>query len=511
MEVGSAVEDLRFEDGHGLFGFGPRGGAGVRVPRGSDDHDVLQARALFVRDGGGAKLLVVGLDLASGSRIVHRALVEALAKHGRPLLRGEVCVVGTHTHSGPGHYFGNLYDVFGQRPASYRREVATEIVRRALAASVRAMSEPRECEVGVAEKVLWGAGRNRSLGAFLANFDGDPGRWSETMGPRYSPPIHLSPEERSVDPRLRVIAFVGAGDRRVLATWATWCCHAACFGPAPLRAYHRDWPGVAVDHVEREARAASFAFIHQGANGDVTALPSGARRVARPVERIRAIGEAVGAAWVEAVGDAARAAVSGRLEVGYRTMRAESCGLPEFEIGQSVVAGSEEADPGYLVRAFGEARRWPFGRSPHYPKLPALGPLQRLLRARLRPSPEHPLSLLRLGSHVFFASPFEQTTAAAWRTEQALATTWLRKRGEALTFSPLGLVSDYAGYLTTAEEYALQQYEGGHTLYGPEQRPTLERLWSDMIGTGPLDPTAPTTGPAEPELESRVREIVDVL
>ena len=30
-----------------------------------------------------------------------------------------------------------------------------------------------------------------------------------------------------------------------------------------------------------------------------------------------------------------------------------------------------------------------------------------------------------------------------------------------------GYANDYGGYVTTREEYATQQYEGGHTLFGP--------------------------------------------
>ena len=51
MRIGTGVEALSFADGHGLFGFGPRGGQGINVPAGSEDHDTLHARALYLEDG----------------------------------------------------------------------------------------------------------------------------------------------------------------------------------------------------------------------------------------------------------------------------------------------------------------------------------------------------------------------------------------------------------------------------------------------------------------------------
>lgn len=514
MRVGTGVDKLIFDDGHGLFGFGPNGGIGVNTPVGSNDHDTLQARALYIEEGT-QRLLVVGFDLASGSRIIHQALLEGLAKVGHRFSPGELCVVGTHSHSAPGHYFGNLYDVFGQKPALYREVVASEIVRRGLKAARRALDAPVECKAAVARRVLWGAGRNRSLRSFVNNFEGDVGRWRATLGIEVPP--GLSPEEQAVDPHLDVVAFFAKDGGRPLATWATWCCHAASSPPQPLRPYHRDWPGVAVDLLEKEAQVVPFAMIHQRANGDVTALPSGELRNAQPMVRVRQLGERVGAAWRAALEEASDRAREGAtntpFEVGALVFDPERHGLPRFEIGQSVIAGSEEADPGLLVKTFGEARRFPWRSSPHRPKLPALGPLQSLLRrhASLRPSPEHPLWIIRFGSHLVFASPFEQTTFAAWTTARAITNAWRAARGEDVTSSPLGLAGDYAGYVTTSLEYDLQEYEGGHTIYGRDQREALERLWTSMIRSGPLDATKARFERRDPTFEERVRRLVDVL
>jgi neutral ceramidase len=50
------------------------------------------------------------------------------------------------------------------------------------------------------------------------------------------------------------------------------------------------------------------------------------------------------------------------------------------------------------------------------------------------------------------------------------------------------VANEYFGYVTTPDEYALQFYEGGHTLYGPQTQPFLEahlsRLAAETITDG---------------------------
>jgi neutral ceramidase len=510
IRVGTGRDDLSFPDGLGLFGFGPGGGRGFAVPAGSDDADTLQARALYI-ERGPERLLVVSFDLGSGSRVVHRALLDALARDGVQLAPGQLMVVGTHTHSAPGHYHETLYGVLGQWPLFYRADVVAELVRKGLSAARQALRDSTPCRVGVAHEVLWGAARNRSLRPFLENFGGDPTPWSDELKDELgvSAPPGATPEERAVDPRLTVVAFVGANDEP-LATWATWCCHPATFRRAAQRRYHRDWPGVAVDAVEKRG-VAPFAMVHMGANGDATPLPSGAPRQADEIGRVRELGEKVAAAWQRGFDAAASRAADAPFEVRFRSFVPRDEGLPPFEIGSSVLIGSEEFDPSVVVKVWSEATTFPWRSDPQRPKLPALGPLQYLLRRLppLQPAAEHPLWLLRLGSHLFFASPFEQTTYAARTTEKALRAAWERAYGEKITASPVGLAGDFAGYLTTPNEFEHQNYEGAHTLYGRDQLAVLGRAWERMALEERTYADAPAT--REAALEARVNEALSQL
>jgi neutral ceramidase len=75
-----------------------------------------------------------------------------------------------------------------------------------------------------------------------------------------------------------------------------------------------------------------------------------------------------------------------------------------------------------------------------------------------------PLGLVRIGQLVLVVGPAEFTTMAGRRIRAAVAL----ELGIAPKYVVIaGYANDYAGYVTTREEYDSQQYEGGHTLFGP--------------------------------------------
>jgi neutral ceramidase len=75
-----------------------------------------------------------------------------------------------------------------------------------------------------------------------------------------------------------------------------------------------------------------------------------------------------------------------------------------------------------------------------------------------------PLGLVKIGQLVLVVGPAEFTTMSGRRIRVAV--------GKDLGIDSRYVViaayaNDYAGYVTTREEYQSQQYEGGHTLFGP--------------------------------------------
>ena len=75
-----------------------------------------------------------------------------------------------------------------------------------------------------------------------------------------------------------------------------------------------------------------------------------------------------------------------------------------------------------------------------------------------------PLQIIVIGQLAFVGCPGEYTVTAGKRLEMTILNV-LRERGvESVIMCPYS--NAYMGYVTTFEEYQLQNYEGGHTVYG---------------------------------------------
>jgi len=135
--------------------------------------------------------------------------------------------------------------------------------------------------------------------------------------------------------------------------------------------------------------------------------------------------------------------------------------------GLPLIAGAEDARSSLHPRVHeGMTRRRP--RAPHGTKWPL--PLPRFFNRLCHAATVHRLHRVHIGDHCFFTVPGEPTAAAGARIGAAL-----RELDGVQSASPIGYANDYAGYVTTPEEYALQHYEGASTMYGTDTVPTLIR------------------------------------
>ena len=85
----------------------------------------------------------------------------------------------------------------------------------------------------------------------------------------------------------------------------------------------------------------------------------------------------------------------------------------------------------------------------------------------------HSVTVARIGQLVILALPAEVTTMAGRRLRDSV----MRELGDWAHYIVLaGYANGYAGYVTTPEEYRLQQYEGGHTLHGQWSLPAYQQV-----------------------------------
>lgn len=116
-----------------------------------------------------------------------------------------------------------------------------------------------------------------------------------------------------------------------------------------------------------------------------------------------------------------------------------------------------------------------------------------------------PVSILKVGQFGVLAGPGEFTIMAGRRIKKSV----LEVNGTGLKHLVFCGYSDaYAGYVTTREEYATQQYEGGSTHFGPwtlaAYRQNLSRLAEKLVNPaldpwGIAEPVVPITSPVTPD------------
>ncbi len=116
-----------------------------------------------------------------------------------------------------------------------------------------------------------------------------------------------------------------------------------------------------------------------------------------------------------------------------------------------------------------------------------------------------PFQLFRIGNLAIIGLPWEVTTMAGRRIRETLLDV-LREDG--VDFAVInGLSNDYVSYLTTREEYAVQQYEGASNQFGPWSLAVVQqevrRLALDLRAGRPTSP-----GPEAPSSVAQPQQVL---
>jgi len=419
----------------------------------------LMVRAMCVEDEHGRRAALCVADLMSASRYLHEKAASLLARRVG-ITRENLILVGTHTHNAPGHFYGaSLYDQLAQPRRGFDRCVADAMVARIVDAVVEGFDSLCPAELGLAEGHVWGLTHNASLEAFEAN--PSAAGWRAAMACPEDTPAAFA----AVDPRLTVLAAVGP-DRRVMGTLALFAGHNTALSPAHPD-YDPDWYGVACDVVAADH---GHALLAPGAGSDLNVLreeiPAGPGLAAH-------VGTSLARHWLELVESARIAAAPFEVDVRFGVADREQARVdnrpdtelaPHFVFGAPTLAGPEDGRS--ILYSLGLCRAGTTSGHyaadhPQHPKARVLGPLQDVLRTwqDLDISPELPLHVLRLGELTLATLPGEPTVMMGQQVEQALRSVGGHTR-------VVGYAGDYAGYLTTDEEFRAQHYEGASTLLG---------------------------------------------
>ncbi|MEA2387041.1 MAG: neutral ceramidase [Thermoleophilaceae bacterium] len=399
-------------------------------------HTRLMGRVL-VLDDGDSEVALLSTDLAFPHS--KNSLVARVKDLG--FTHDTILYTGTHTHSGPGSL------------ADWQVEQ--------LARAIRAAHSSR-----VPVRAAWGSrrvldvNRNRSIEAHLANHGLDQfyGQGHADDDPRG--------EEHSRDTRLRILR-VDRLDGSPLAGWIHFPVHLTTSGP-DVDIWDADLAAGATQHLEEAVAARGFTALYtNGALGDQMPRFDAYNRTAAMDLHGRRIAAQAMKAW-RAAGKRLRRNV----DVGVRWTRQCYCGQ-ELEPGRSVsdrplwgasfFGGSEDGASIFHEAGSTEGRRLPESAAHpvHGRKIIAAPGLVHDL------VPE--IQVIRVGDRLLLATPGEPSVEMGRRFEDAVRAVIPPGVADLVV---VGLANGYMGYLTTPEEYDMQHYEGGHTVYG---------LWTSLL------------------------------
>jgi neutral ceramidase len=476
----------------------------------------LNARA-FLLDDGQKRIAFVISEILSVSMSIRQRLVDRLNSEAPELgLTDEtLCLMATHTHSGPGGY--DHYPIYNLTIPGYVESTLDAMVDMIFRALVEAGKDLSPGRVRFASRPF--------PSTVPVAFNRQPS--AHALNPEVDNSLRNDPV-RALDRSMRLLRFE-APDGRVRGVLNWFAVHGTSVH-SDNDALHFDNKGYAAQMLEHRMGEGAIAGFAQGAAGDVT--PNNHKHRGRPWVRGESIdddesaringgyqcrhadalqvvaGEAapLGAkiesffGYVDfsdvavdprhASGEAGRRTGPGELGWAMLFGTEEGPGIPRKllfsqKIGQRVQkvvrrvqrapAARERADaqaPKLTVLQVGRRKvagvsrlrelPLPFGVHPAVDQLIALD--QSSLDDPLPWAPQIlPIQVLRVGEVAIVAVSAEFTTAAGRRLRGSVA----ERLGIPVDMVVLaGYANAYCGYVTTPEEYELQNYEGASTHFG---------------------------------------------
>lgn len=464
LQAGVGRSDITPPTGFATFGY-------VRddaIARGQNTR--LFARAVVLKMGT-RKLAIVTLDLGGTPGALEYEVAARLANRG--FGQQNIIMSSSHTHSGPAGYFAFQADNFvapTQGDLTHFKTVGDThlygflVVRVALAIA-RADDNLGPAKIGWGTSTLLGVTDNRSLEAHLANFGYDlpygTGKVSED--PRGYP--------GTIDPEVDVLRVDRIKDDRdiPLGGWLDFADHGTV-NPYQLGVYNADHTGVASRDFEAAVRRIgrvpkSQDVVGAYGNADAGDITAGLR--GRGPAYAQFVGESEAGAMLKAWRQAGRH-MTARPAFDLRWTRSCFCGRAvtggqvdtKAVVGLPFLTGSEEnRGPLYdETHQQYEGSRLPVGVGPQSRKIQAVPPPIGDFPTAV------PLMVVRLGSRLIATIPGEATAEMGRRIRAAVLAADPAPGVSGVTLA--GYSNEFVHYFTTPQEYDMQHYEGGNTLYG---------------------------------------------
>lgn len=485
----------------------PKAGYSSNANNGDGFRTRLKARVVHLRQGR-VSMAIVQCDLLGGSSVLQHLIAEQIRDRTDIPLAG-LLVGATHTHAGPGQFLGtDFYNRFASNRSGFDPAWTAFLLERIANGIVEAHDARVPAVAAVGSIDVWGLTRNRSMPPFVNN---------ETVTDK-----RLEPQRKyaSVNPNLHMIRIdADRGDHTVpLAAPMVFSVHGTGVS-MKSHEYNADvWAYIVGEtrmRIFETTGVSPVVSAMEGTHADIA--PAIRPKLAGHLESAR-VGQAIGALAAElhqSLAEGLRSDLA--LGAAFREVDLdESRRIGDVElphrpaVGAALVAGATENVTPVIHKIppfkAGSAKRSRPHR--HHGEKWILG--SELGQAALLPLRSFPrvipMQLLRIGSATIAALPFEITNEAGRRIAESVAgalepavvdrpttddaahdrpaTGEAQADGKVIVSS---VANEYFGYVTTPDEYAVQFYEGGHTLYGPKTLDFLCGHMADLAGSSMAD------------------------
>lgn len=444
----------------------------------------LKARAFYLKGPDTLPLMVIQADLPASSLVLQREVARRVAAH-TDIPAQSLSIHVTHTHSGPGQFMdSDFYNTFGSNTPGFDPQLFEFLARRISEAVIEAYRTRRAARVAVGSIEIYGATKNRSMGAYVRN--------ENVTDKREDAAAAL----RAINPLITLVRIDGQtpeGDFKPLGAFSTFAVHGTGIPPFTHpyhgdvwafferelewqieRHYHTPWKPV---HGPFEANHAdNNPNYRHGLRGDIETRRIGLALAERAWQLFRQLDDQMTA-------DIPLNAAMREIDL-LQERPGDALALCERAIAGTAVVGAAKGDEVFPISYLPPFQAgWPDDGEDdcHGAKRWMMGALQAWGLAPHRYPHRVNISAIQVGGLVLVGLPFEITFEAGNRIARAVNDVY-QQQGLAMNHTVISShTNGFFGYSTTPEEYGAQWYEGGHTIYGPNTTPFLARESARLV------------------------------
>lgn len=468
-------------------------------------HQRLRSRAFVISSPcNGKRAVFVSADVGQIFQGVRQQVVERLrAKYGTLYTEENVLLSATHTHSGPGGF--SHYALYNLTTLGYDKQNFDAIVDGIYQSIVRAHDNLAPGSIRMASGDLLDASINRSPEAYLRN-----------------PSTERTQFDHDTDKRMTLLRLQGDDGREVgLINW--FAVHGTSMGNDNLliSGDNKGYASYLFEKLKGTSYTAQRTFVAafaQSNEGDVTPNIHGGTNGggANDFESTELSGRKQ-FNLARTLYDTASATLTGGVDYRHAYVKMDEVqvapqyadGLShttcEAAIGDSMLAGAEDG-PGFgsegatceSIDDVWKVFNCTLFTTPCQGEKPIV-----LEMGTMQPYPWTPevlpLQVVKLGNVALVAVPFEPTTMSGRRLRKQVLTQLAPVGVDQVIIA--GLSNAYAGYLTTREEYAKQDYEGASMHFGPWQLAAVQQE-VDTLAIAMRTGTSVAPGPTPRDLRN---------